>query len=280
MCFKNIRFACLLLVCVLTLAYGTGWSSKQLETQSIHLRGSGTVAPIVQQVAEMYMQENPGATVTVTSIGTLRGIKSLIDATCNVAMASADSSSELTKRAKDNDITLTKHVIAYDALVPIVHPSNGVTNLTIDELRKLFSGEIVNWQQLGGANQPVIIASYNGSSGNYETWKADVMKEGKVITSTAKILAGNTMTKFIQQTPGAIGYVGLPYLDNTVKAVNVEGVSAELGNITNHKYPITRELALYTTKDSTASVDKFVEYVLAADKGQQFVKKAGVIPAH
>lgn len=275
---KYTRFFSLFLMCFLILAYGTGWSAKQLETQSIHMRGSGTIAPIAQQVAEMYMHENPGTTVTVTSIGTMRGIKSLIDATCNVAMASADSDETLKKHAKENDVVMTKHVIAYDALVPIVHPSNGVNNLTVEDLRKLFSGEIVNWQQLGGANLPVIIASYNGSSGNYETWKEEIMKEGKVITATAKILTATTMTKFVQQNPGAIGYVGLPYLDNTVKGLTVEGVGFEATNITNHKYPITRELVLYTTKDSTESVNKFVEYFLRTDKGQQFVKQAGAIP--
>jgi len=280
MYFKDKRFFGLILVCFLVLTYGTGWSSKQLQTESVHVRGSGTVAPIAQQVAEMYMQENPGSIVSVTSVGTMRGIKSLIDATCNVAMASADGNDELTKRAKDNDITMTKHVIAYDALVPIVNPSNGISNLTMDELRKIFSGEIVNWQQLGGANQPIIIASYNGSSGNYETWKDKIMKEGKVITSTAKILSATTMTKFVQQNPGAIGYVGLPYLDNTVKALSVDGVSSEASNVTNHTYPLARELVLYTTKDSTASVNKFVDYFLTTDKGQRFVKQAGVIPVN
>ncbi|HWR39920.1 MAG TPA: PstS family phosphate ABC transporter substrate-binding protein [Patescibacteria group bacterium] len=274
---RKIWLAGLLIVSMLTIAYGTGWSARQLETQSVHLRGSSNVGAIIQPVAELYMREHPGTIVTVTSIGTMRGIKSLIDATCNVAMASADSDDTLKKRAKDNNLTLTKHVIAYDALVPIVNNGNGINNLAMEDLRRLFSGEIVNWQQLGGADLPVIVASYNGSSGNYETWKERVMSERKVVTASANILSTNNMAKFVQQNPGAIGYVALPYLDGTVKPLTVNGISHEVGNITGRQYPIVRELALYTSEGSTQSVNQFVEYVLATDKGQQFVRQAGVI---
>lgn len=275
--FKDMRLVCLVLMSLLVLTYGTGWSSRQLETNNVHLRGSSNVAGIAQQVAEVYMHENPDIAVTVTSIGTMRGIKSLIDATCNVAMASAESSDEQVKHAKDNDVSMTKHVIAHDALIPIVNPSNSIGNLSIEELRKVFSGEINNWEQLGAANQPISIVSYDGTSGNYETWKDVVMKEGKVVTPTAKIMSANDMKKFVQQNPGAIGYVGLPSLDNTIKTLAVEGVKADENSIKSNTYPICRELVLYTTKDSRESVNNFVKY-FSTDKAQEFIKKAGVIP--
>ncbi len=274
---KLAQTTCVLLAVPLIMTLSTGWSAKQLQTDSIHLRGSGNVAAFTQYVAERYMQDNPSSTVTVENVGTMRGIKSLINATSNIAMASSDSDPEQEKHAKDNNIMLVKHVIAHDALIPAIHQGNGITNLTIEQLRKIFSGEITNWQQLGGPNLPVVVTSYDGSTGNYETWKDKVMGEGKVVSPAAKIMTADNMKTFISQTPGAIGYLALANLDNTVKTLNVEGVRADMGTIKSNTYPITRDLVLYTAKDATGPVNKFIEYFLS-DKGQQFVREAGVLP--
>ena len=262
----------------LTLTFGTGWNAKRLETDNIHLRGSGNLAPIAQKVAENFMQENPGIVVTVISTGTMRGYKSLIDATSNVGMASAHSDEQLKKRALDNEITIKEQVVALDALVPVVHPGNTISNLTLEQLRKLFSGEITNWNQLGGANEPVIIVSHDGTSGNHETWKEKVIGEGKIVTPRAKIMASDAMRDYIQQTPGAIGYLSLSYQNSPLKFLSVDGVQAQPASIQNNTYPITRALSLCTTQHTSASIHKFIEYFLTSDKGQALVRQAGVIP--
>ena len=267
-------------VLIINILFIAGWNAKQLETNNIHLRGSGNVAPIAAQAAEMFMQENPDIVVTVSSTGTMRGIKSLIDATCNIGMASADYDEQVAKRAKDNDLTLVEHVIARDALVPIVNPRNSVTGLTVDQLRQLYSGEISNWQQLGGADEPVVILSHDGTSGNYETWKEKVMGEGKIVTPKAKVMVSGPMKTYVQQNPGAIAFLGLSYIDNTIKPLSVNGIEAKAANVKNGSYPIVRDLKLYTTQHSPASITKFIEYMLAPDKGQKFVEQAGVLPVN
>lgn len=272
-----ISLAAVLLVNIMFMA---GWNAKQLETDNIHLRGSGNVAPIAAQAAEVYMQENPGVVVTVAATGTVRGIKSLIDATCNVAMASAEYDEAQAKRAKDNDLKLEKHVIARDALVPIVNPRNPVSNLTVEQLRQIYSGEISNWQQLGGANEPIIVLSHDGASGNYETWKEKVMGEGKIVTPKAKVMVSGPMKEFVQQNSGAIAFLGLSFIDNTIRPLAVEGIEGKAANIKNGTYPIIRELALYTTQHSPESIHKFVDFMLAPGKGQRFVEQAGVVPVN
>lgn len=267
-------------VLLCNILFISGWNAKQLETENIHLRGSGNVAPIAEKTAEIYMQENPGVVVTVSATGTLRGIKSLIDATCNVAMASADYDEQQAKRAQDNDVTLVEHVIAHDALVPIVNPRNPVSNLTIEQLRQIYSGEITNWQQVGGADEAVIILCHDGTSGNYETWKEKVMGEGKIVTPKAKIMVSDPMKTYVQQNSGAIAFLGLSYIDNTIRPLAVNGIEAKAVNIKNGTYPIIRDLKLYTTQQSPESIKKFVEYMLAPDKGQKFVEQAGVLPVH
>ncbi|HWR40552.1 MAG TPA: phosphate ABC transporter substrate-binding protein [Patescibacteria group bacterium] len=262
----------------LTLTFSTGWNAKRLETDTIQLRGSGNLAPIAQKVAENFMQENPGSVVTVLSTGTMRGYKSLIDATSNVGMASAHCDESLKKRAQDNEMTIKEQVVALDALVPVVHPGNTVSNLTLEQLRKLFSGEITNWSQVGGADEPVIIVSHDGTSGNYETWKEKVIGEGKIVTPKAKIMASDAMRDYIQQTPGAIGYLGLSYHNSSLKFLSVDGIKAQPATIQNNTYPIIRTLSLCTTQHTTATINKFIEYFLAADKGQTLVRQAGVIP--
>ena len=271
---------CGAVVLIINILFITGWNAKQLETNNIHLRGSGNVAPIAAQAAEMFMQENPDIVVTVSSTGTLRGIKALIDVTCNVAMASADYGEQEAKRAKDNDVTLVEHIIAHDALVPIVNPRNPVTNLTIEQLRQIYSGEITNWQQVGGADEAVIILSHDDTSGNYETWKEKVMGEGKIVTPKAKVMVSGPMKTYVQQNPGAIAFLGLSYIDNTIRALTVNGIEAKTVNIKDGTYPIIRDLKLYTTQQSPESIKKFVEYMLAPDKGQKFVEQAGVLPVN
>jgi phosphate transport system substrate-binding protein len=275
---KKIWVGCLLIISVIVLTFSAGWSATRLETENIQIRCSNNLTVIAQQVAESYMRENPGVIVSVSSMGSMRGVKSLINATCNIAMASSDLDDDLKRISTDDNVTVTKHVIAHDALVPIVNNRNTVTNLTVEQLRELFSGEIKNWQQVGGPNEPVIIVSEDGNSGDYATWQEKVMHEGKVVTPQAHFVAtSGAMKEQIAQTPGAIGYVSLAHLDNSTKALTVEGISAKPDTIKSKKYPLMRELIVYTTQNPIASVTKFLDYSLG-EEGQQLITQAGVIP--
>lgn len=274
----KLKWISFMVLAMLALTYGTGWNAKQLETDNIHLRGSGNLAGIAEQVAEKYMRDHPETVVTVAATGTMRGYKSLLDATCNVAMASADSDAAQQKRAKDNAMNLIGHVVGHDALAPIVHPGNPVANLTMEQLQKIFAGEFVNWRQVGGMDQAIVVLSHDGASGNYETWKEKVMGAGRIVTPKARIMTSGAMRDYIRQNPGAIGYVGLSYVDGSNKVLAVEGVEASPDNVKNGRFPIVRDLKLYTTQHSTAPIKKFIDYFLAADQGQVFVRQAGIIP--
>ena len=231
---------------------------------------------LVQYGAETYMSENPSVIISVSGGGTLRGIKSLIDGTSQIAMASSEISEELLLLAEEKDVTLVKHVVAYDAIVPFVNLDNPVSNLPIEQLRKVFTSQITNWNEVAGNDSPIAITTRNLSSGTYEGWKLLVIEDKAVISPHAIPMESNPMKKFIIENPGGIGYSAFSYIDNTVKPLAVNGILASEESIKNGKYPLKRELILYTRDDATADTIKFVEYI--KEIVPKLAKSSGVFP--
>lgn len=252
-------------------------ASGNAANHSIHLRGSGTVMGMLQSAAETYMEENPGETISVSGGGTDRAIKSLIDGTCHVAMASSEANAELVSRARKEGVTLVRNVVAYDAIVPFVHPDNPVSNLTIEQLRQIYAGEATNWKDFGGNDSDITLISRNVGSGTYEGWKTLVIGKDAILPRDAVCMDSVPVRTFVSQDVTAIGYCAMNYIDDTVKPLAVEGVSANPEAILDGSFPLKRELILYTRGDSPACVIRFVEYVVK--NGAAFVK-AGVFPVN
>lgn len=242
---------------------------------SIHLRGSGTVMGMLQNAAEAYMEENPGEIISVSGGGTDRAIKSLIDGTCQIAMASSEANAELVSRARKEGITLVRNVVAYDAIVPFVHPDNPVSDLTIEQLRQIYAGEATNWKDFGGNDSEITLTSRNVGSGTYEGWKILVIGKDAILPQDVICLDSIPERAFVSQDLTAIGYCAMNYIDDTVKALAVGGVFANPEAILDGSFPLKRDLILYTRGDSPAHVTRFVEYVVK--NGAAFVK-AGIFP--
>jgi phosphate transport system substrate-binding protein len=243
---------------------------------SIHLRGSGTVMGLIQQCAESYMSQNPNVIISVSGGGTDRGIKSLIDGTSQIAMASSEINGELSLLAGQRNVKLVKHVIAYDAIVPYVNTGNPVSNLTVEQLRKIYTSQITNWGKAGGKDAPIIITTRNLDSGTYEGWKLLVIGEKAVLSPHAKPMESKPMKRFIQANPNGIGYSAFSYIDKTVKPLTVNGVAAGKETIKSGKYPIKRELILYIKDDASTEIIKFIEYI--NEVTPKIAEKAGVFP--
>lgn len=243
--------------------------------QGIQLRGSGTVMGMLQNAAEAYMSENPGETVSVSGGGTDRAIKSLIDGTCQIAMASAEANDELMARAQKEAVKFVRNVIAYDAIVPFVHPDNPVSDLTIEQLRKIYTGEITNWKDVGGDDSEIVLTSRNLSSGTYEGWKLLVIGKGAILPQDTITMDSIPERTFVSQNVSAIGYCALNYIDDTVKPLAVEGIQASPDTINNGSFPLKRDLILYTREDAPPHIKRFVEYVI--ENGAAFVKP-GIFP--
>jgi phosphate transport system substrate-binding protein len=243
---------------------------------SIHIRGAETVMSLIQYSAEEYMSGNPNAIISVSGGGTKRGIKSLIDGTSQIAMASSEIDEELLLFAEEKDVTLVKHIVAYDAIVPIVNLNNPVSNLSKEQLRKIYTSKITNWKEVSGKDLPIALTTRNLSSGTYEGWKLLVIGKEAVISPHAIPMESNPLRKYISENPEGIGYCAFSYIDNSIKPLTVNGILASSESIKSGKYPLKRELMLYTRDDASADIINFIEYVKEATP--KFAEATGVFP--
>lgn len=233
---------------------------------SVHLRGSGTVMSIIQPLAESYMQAHPGIRIVVSGGGSWWGMKSVADGTADIGMTSWGSEpDDLDDLVKEKKIPLARTVLARDAVIPIVNPTNPVRNLTMGELRELFKGVAANWQAVGGANETVQVGSGNPHSGTFELWSDKVLGSGAVITPQARVLRNDELQSFIAQNKGAIAYTGLGRVIEGVAPVSVNGVAASPATIHDGRYPILRDLTLLYREDAPQQVKDFVAYCSSAD---------------
>ena len=237
------------------------------------LKGSDTLLPLAQKAAENYSEKNPSAHVTVTGGGSGVGLSSLREGTTDIAMASRRIKFDERVRMQQAGRPVEELTVAFDALAVIVHPSNPVSRLTREQLEGIFRGKITNWKQVGGEDRKIVVYSRETSSGTYEFFQESVLS----MPATGAIIQS------VSQTPGAIGYVGLAYLNPEVKAlaVSYDGggsyVAPTFDNARSKSYPIVRPLYFYYTKSNEAAVRPLVDY-LTSDEGQAMVASIGFIP--
>ena len=271
------------LMAVVLMAVGVQMAAAQ------KIKGSDTVLPVSQEAAETYMNSHPGARVTVTGGGSGVGISALLDATTDIAMASRSIKFSERMKLKKGGKQLREAVVAYDALAVVVDPGNPVTNLTRQQLEDIFRGKITNWNQVRdavtgrrGEDLKIIVYSRETSSGTYEFFKTSVLNEKNYMAGVLSMPATGAVIQSVSQTRGAIGYVGMAYVNKRVKAIKVsyDGknfVYPSMATGRNHTYPIIRELYYYYTADKESVVKPFISYLLS-DAGQRIVMKSGYVP--
>ena len=245
--------------------------------ESIVIKGSTTVLPIAQASLEAYMKKNPGVQISLSGGGSGEGIKALLDKTTDIADSSREIKKEEIELAEKNGVKPVAHVVAYDAIIPVVHPKNKVTNLSIDQLSQIYQGKITNWKEVGGADLKIVVISRDSSSGTFESWDHFIMKKAKV-TPQAQMLASNgAIVTAVSKNRYAIGYLGMGYVNKSLKPLPVDGVKASVETALSKKYPLSRELYMYTDGEPTGEVAKFIAFVKSAD-GQKIVAKEGFVP--
>lgn len=240
--------------------------------------GSSTVGPLAKAFAQYFMEKNPEVTVSVSESGSGNGAKSIVNGTCDVANMSRNMKDKEYKKAVEGNIQPTAHVVALDGIAMVIHPSNRVNNLTIEQIQQIYTGKITNWKELGGADQKIIFITRDTNSGTYETFYKLAMKKQK-INESAEVVGSNGQAKTrIQTTPGAIGYVGLGFVEG-LKAISVNGIEATTETIQNGSYPIARPLFMYTNgyPKMGSTLYNFVNLYLSED-GQEMVEELGFIP--
>ena len=268
------RTAVLFLFMILGLS-GAGAAMAQEE---ILINGSTTVLPVMQMAGESFMAANPGISLAISGGGSGNGIKALNEGLCDIAMSSRDIKSSEVEQGKANGVAPVRTAVAVDALIPVVHPDNPVRELSLEQLRDIYSGKIRNWKEAGGSDETIVVISRDTSSGTYETWAEIVMAKVKVAPSALLQASNGAVAQAVAKNRKAIGYIGFGYLNKNLKKLNVNGIEATAATALSRQWPIARELYIFTNGQPSGAVKKLVDYLLDPQKGQKAVSEAGYIP--
>ena len=265
---------------VLSAAFLGCLAAGAADAGSIRMDGSTTVLPIAQKVVEAFMKENPGVNINVSGGGSGNGIKALIDGTTNIANSSRFLKEEEVKLALERGVYPVPFAVAYDCIVPVVHPENPAKDLTMAQLKAIYMGEIKNWKEVGGADKEVVVVSRDTSSGTYEVWEEKVMKKERVYAGALLQASSGAVAQAVSKNTYAIGYLGIGYVDKSVKALTVNGVPGNEETALSGKFPISRALFMFTKGWPSGEVLDFINYILNPQKGQKFVREAGFVPLY
>jgi len=244
---------------------------------SIVIKGSTTVLPICQKMAEEFMKMQPDTNLSVSGDGSGNGIKAIMDKTCDIAMSSRFIKAKEIAMACEKKILPVPHRIAIDCIVPVVHPENNVSNITMEQLKKIYTGKIKNWNELGGINKKIVIISRDTSSGTYEVWHEKVLKEERVIPSALLQASNGAVAQVISHNKYAIGYIGIGYINKDLKALKINGVTATSDTALNGMFPVSRPLFFFTNGWPEGKTASFINFIVSP-KGQEIVKAGGFVP--
>lgn len=251
--------------------------------RNITIKGSDTMVILGQRWAEVYMSKNSGATVQVTGGGSGTGIAALINGTCDIAESSRpmkDAEKEQTKQKRGKEVI--ELPVALDGLAVYVNDRNPISELTLEQIRKIYTGVIKNWKEVGGRDQRIILYSRENNSGTYVYFKEHVLKNGDYYP-TAQTLPGTAaVINAVARDTRGIGYGGIAY-GKGIKHLRVKkdasspAIEPSMENVVSGTYPISRFLYWYLAGQPAGDLKKIVDWVMTKD-GQTVVGNVGYYP--
>ena len=262
-------------ICLSAVMFGFMASGTANAAQKLVLDGSTTVGPIAKAFAE-HFTKTTGVEVTVSESGSGNGAKSLINKTCDIAdMSRAMKESEIAA-AKTNGVNPVAHIVALDGLSIVVHPSNRVKGLSKDQIREIFTGKFTNWKEVGGPNAAIIVIQRESNSGTQDTFKELVMGEAKIFDKAETQSSNGAIKNRVATTPAAISFVGLGFVDHSVKAITVDGIKSTVKTVKDGTYPIHRPLFMYTNGEATGNIKKFID-MAKTPEGKHIISEIGFV---
>ena len=261
---------------VLVLVMSLLTAANVMAADELQINGSTTVGPIGDAFAEAFKNK---ASITVSKTGSGDGAAALLEGRCDIAMMSRFMKEKEFKAAVEKGIMPVAHAIAMDGVCVVVHPSNPVSALTRDQIKDIYTGKITNWKEVGGADMPIVVISRDTSSGTYETFEGLVMHKEEMGSSTEYVNSNPQAHARVKSTVGAIGYVGLGFLDRNVKALKVDGIMPDRSTIAKGIYPVSRPLFLFTNgyPKLGSIVFQFCTFHLT-EEGQEIIEDKGFVP--
>ncbi len=273
--FKKKMVAALTAVCLMSVAL-TGCGSKKKDSKSLNgtlkVAGSTSMEKLCEAMSESFMEANPGVTVTVEYTGSGAGIEALSSGSIDIGNAS--------RGLKDDEKAngCVENIVAIDGIAVITDKDNRVTDVTSKDLAKIYTGEITNWSEIGGDNQPIVVIGREAGSGTRDAFEdllevKDSCNYAQELDSTGAVLAK------VAATPGAIGYVSLDVVDDTVIGMKIDGVEPTEEQILAGKYLLQRPFVMATKgqiSEQNEVVQAWFDYI-NSDEGKAVIKKVGLI---
>lgn len=245
--------------------------------EKITVKGSDTMVILAQRWAEKYMNTHEGISIQVTGGGSGTGISALINGTTDICNASRPMKQSEIKKLKERFGTLGVEIpCAKDGITIFLNESNPVTDLTMDELKKIYTGAITNWKQLGGKDAKIVMYSRENNSGTYVYFKDNVLKGQDYAPSCQNLPGTAAVVNAVSKDVNGIGYGGHGY-SKGVKLCKVNGFEPSENNIGSGKYPISRSLYMYLRNKPSGAVKQYVDWILSPD-GQKIVTQIGYFP--
>ena len=242
---------------------------------SITALGSTALQPLAEQAANQFMAKNPTAKILVQGGGSGTGLAQVAQGGANIGNSDIFAEEKSDIDAKQ----LVDHKVCVVGFTAVVNPKVTVTNLTQKQMIDIYSGKITNWKEVGGSDMKIVIINRPKSSGTRATFKKYALngiEEVAGISLTED--SSGTVRKTIAETPGAIGYLALSYVDATVHALNFNGESGTVSNITAGKYPIWSYEHMYTKGEATGLTKEFLDYMMSPEVQGKLVSALGYIP--
>ena len=247
---------------------GTSQTSQQ---STVSTDGSTSMEKVIGYLSESYMEDNKNVKVTYNPTGSGAGIQAASEGRCDIGLSSRDLKD-------DEKQTLTQTVVAIDGIAIIVNPQNKIEDLTVEQIGKIYTGEITNWKEVGGEDHPIVPIGREAASGTRDGFESitktkDKCKYTQELTSTGDVI------QTVSGNENAIGYASLASVKDSVKVLKVEGITPSKDTIQNGSYKIQRDFVLVTKKDGKLSdeAQKFFDFATSA-KADDLIEKAGAIP--
>ncbi len=277
---RTLNFALKGLLIVGLAAAIAGCGGKKKDAEGIlQIKGSDTMLQLTTAWAEAYMTANPKVQIAVTGGGSGTGIAAMINGTTDIANASRKIKDEEVGDAKTNGVNPAEHVVAKDGISVVVNPANPVAELTMEQIKLIYIGEITNWKDVGGADHAITLCGRDNSSGTYAYFQKHVLLKEDYAASALNLQSNSAIVEEVASNEYAIGYIGLGYLveaGGKIAAVAVDGVKPSDKSVASGSYKIARGLQMYTNGEPEGLAKAFLEFIMS-EEGQKIVRDEGFV---
>lgn len=249
----------------------TNSNSLQTSSATVSTDGSTSMEKVIGYLSEAYMADNTNTKITYNPTGSGAGIQAVSEGRCDIGLSSRDLKSEEAQN-------LNATVIAIDGIAMIANPQNSVSDLTIEQIAKIYTGEVTNWNEVGGNDAPIVLIGREAASGTRDGFES-ITKTKDKCQYTQELTSTGDVVQTVSSNPNAIGYASLASVKDTVKLLSVEGVTPTNETIQNGTYKIQRDFVFVTPKNKQLSeaAQAFMDYASSAE-ADEMITKAGAVP--